>query len=172
MNTENKIINALTQCNLSEDVIIFHILPWIKQIEFREQTIPRMLIDYTRVENPNLFIAYNQLNTFDASLSIPLIMDQMKLNLHKHIPKIFKVLKYSGDYVDLDKLSFFLLMLGEIEGEKEHEDSFDKHKAELLSDEWDFSEYDFYLKTLCDKRFSDQLFDKLLIDHKFLLDVK
>ena len=74
MNTENKIIDALTQCNLSNDVIVYYILPWVKQIELKEQPIPRMFINYTRLINPILFKEYNELNTFDASSSIPLIL--------------------------------------------------------------------------------------------------
>ena len=74
MNTENKIIDALLQWNLFNDVIIYHILSWDKQIEFREHTISRMLIDYTKIENPILFKQYNKLNTFGASSSIPLIL--------------------------------------------------------------------------------------------------
>ena len=75
-------------------MIIFHILPWVKQIEFREETIPRMLIDYTKLVNSNLFKEYNKLNVFYASSSIPLILSQIKTEPLKYETKMFKVMKY------------------------------------------------------------------------------
>ena len=44
----------LTFEDIPEDIVFYHILPWIQQFKFGEQRIPRMLIDYTRIENPNI----------------------------------------------------------------------------------------------------------------------
>ena len=141
MNTENKIIDVLTQCNLSNDVIVYHILPWVKQIEFIEQPIPRMLIDYTKLVNPILFKEYNELNTFDASSSIPLILSQMKSGPLKVETEMFKNIKYCEDYSDLHRLPFFMIMI--LEGIdncmdiQEVKDNMDLYREELLNDDWD-----------------------------------
>jgi len=177
MNTENKIIYALTQCNLSDDVIVYHIVPWVKQIEFKEQRIPRILIDYTTLINPILFKEYNKLNTFDASSSIPLILSQMKSRPLKFETEMFKVMKYCEDYGDLHRLLFFMIMILEgIDNSldiQEVKDNMDLYREELLNDDWDFDKYSEYVVALRDdQQLCDELFENLLMDHEFLLKMK
>jgi len=158
-------------------MIIFHILPWVKQIEFREETIPRMLIDYTKLVNSNLFKEYNKLNVFYASSSIPLILSQIKTEPLKYETKMFKVMKYCDDYNDLYRLLFFMIMI--LEGIdsclniQEVKDNMDLYREELLNDDWDFNKYSKYVVALCDdQQLCNELFENLLMDHEFLLKMK
>ena len=150
------------------------------QFKFRDCKIPRMLIDYTRIESPNMLIQYNKLDNFNAAQNLQGLYEQMKFNyiskidLQNYKDKFYSVLKYCDDYDQMDRLPFFLIMNEESKNEDEDfiKDYYDLtfYKTELLSDEWDFSEYEFYLKALCDKRFSEQLFDKLLVERSLLLE--
>ena len=162
----------LNHAGVSDDVVFCHILPWVQQFKFKEETIPRMLVEYTRIENPSLLDEYNKFTDFKAALNIPQLIEKTQGSLREYEDKFYGVLKNCDDYCELDKLPFFLLMMKESEGIKIESDGLDFYKGELLGDEWDFSEYSFYLEALCDRKFSEQLFDKLLIDHKYLLQVK
>ena len=169
---EEKQSNIVTFKDIHEEVVFCHILPWVQQFKFREEPIPRKLVDYTRIENPSLLEEYNNFTDLKAALNIAQLIEKMQDGLKNYEEKFYGVLKHCDDYCELDKLPFFLLMMKECEDIKIESDNLDFYKDELLSDEWDFSEYSFYLEALCDKGFCQQLFDKLLIDHKYLLQVK
>ena len=62
--------------DIPEDIVFYNILPWVLQFKFREQRIPRILIDYTRIERPEFLIEYNQFNDFKVALYIPLLFDK------------------------------------------------------------------------------------------------
>jgi len=169
---------VVTWKDIPTEIVIDHIFPWVMKFKFRDCKIPRMLIDHTRIQNPNMLIEFNKLDNFNAAQSLQVLYEQMKLDyvskfdLQIYEGKFYGVLKHCDDYCELDKLPFFLLMMKEKEGIEIETDDLDFYKGELLSDEWDFSEYNFYLEALCDKKFSEQLFGKLLIDHEYLLQVK
>ena len=98
-----------------------------------------MFIDYTRLINPILFKEYNELNTFDASSLIPLILSQMKSGPMKFETEMFKVIKYCEDYDDLHRLPFFMILI--LEGIddcmdiQEVKDNMDSYREELLNDD-------------------------------------
>ena len=131
-----------------------------------------MLIDYTRIQNPKLLNKYNKLTYFEVVLNIPKLIKKIQNSMKIYEDKCYGVLKHCNDYSELNKLSFFLLMMKESEGIKIESEDLDFYKVELLSNEQDFSKYSFYLKTLLDEAFSEQLFNKLLIDHKYLFQIK
>ena len=84
----------LNHAGVSDDVISCHVLPWVEQFKFRDSPFPRILIDYTRIQNPNLFDEYNKLTDFEAALNIPQILKEMKLNyLEMFEGKFYGVLK-------------------------------------------------------------------------------
>ena len=101
-----------------------------------------MPIDYAKLINPTLFKEYNELNTFDASSSIPLILSQMKAGPFKFKTEMFKVMQYCDDYNDLYRLPFFMIMI--LEGIdstldiQEVKDNMDSYREELLNDDWNF----------------------------------
>ena len=70
--------SLLNHAGVSDDVISCHILPWVDQFKFREHSIPRMLIDYTRIQNPKLLDEYNKLTDFEAALNIPKLIEKMQ----------------------------------------------------------------------------------------------